>query len=73
MTAKSKAADDAVTTSEPAGFPLTLDEFCARLSARLRKPELISGFHSAQTLSGATKSTEEAFQARFDEFVNKPV
>lgn len=58
---------------EPVVQTLTPAEFCARLSESLRKPELIGAFHSTEVAAGVERDTAEAFQARFEEFVNKPV
>lgn len=52
---------------------LTLTEFCIRLSEKVRRPELISGFEYSERASGKIKDTAEAFQARFDAFLNTPV
>lgn len=53
-------------------IPLSLDEFCTRLSQSDRRVELIGGFHSVEVRAGRTKDVESAFKARFDEFVNAP-
>ena len=52
---------------------LTLQEFCARLSETLRRPELIGAFHHRAASQGLTHATAAEFQAAFDEFVNTPV
>lgn len=53
-------------------IPLSLDEFCTRLSAADRRVELIGGFHAMEVKAGRTKDIESAFKARFDGFVNQP-
>lgn len=76
MPAKPAAAepnDAPVAVAEVAAQTLTLSEFCSRISESLRKPELIGAFHSTEVAAGTVRDTAEAFQARFDEFVNKPV
>lgn len=65
------AEDTAIAATET--VELTLVEFCARLSATVRRPELIGGFESAEKLAGKVKATAEAFQADFEDFCNKPV
>jgi hypothetical protein len=55
-----------------AEIPLTLDEFCIRLSASDARVELIGGFHHTEAVAGRSKDVESAFRARFDEFVNQP-
>ena len=63
-------ADAAETT--PAGAPvLTLDEFCARLSERVRKIPLISGFAADCRRLDRMRDTEAAYQAAFDAFRNR--
>lgn len=64
------AAQDA--GSAPASLPLTLTDFCLRLSESLRRPELIGAFEFHERTAGRLKATAEEFQARFDEFTNKP-
>jgi hypothetical protein len=62
-------------TPPPAPAPvieIELSEFCRRLSESVRKPELIAGFEHVQTNAGNFKSTEAAYRAAFDEFVNAP-
>lgn len=65
------AAQNAGTV--PASVPLTLVDFCTRLSERVRRPELIGAFEFHERTAGRLKATTEEFQARFDEFINKPV
>lgn len=61
-------ADKAATS-----FPMTLDEFCARLSQSDRRVELIGAFHFDEKRNKRVKDTEANFRARFDAFINKPV
>ena len=56
----------------PADFPLTLDEFCARLSSTDRRVELIAAFHHNERAAGQMKDTSAAFQNRFVAFQSKP-
>lgn len=56
----------------PETFDLTLDEFCARLSAKDKRVELISGFHFTEKRAGRTKDSEAAYSARFSAFQNEP-
>lgn len=51
---------------------VTLEEFCTRLSTKDKRVELIGGFHSDEKRAGHVKDTEEAYAARYDEFINKP-
>ena len=52
---------------------VALDEFCGRLSETVRSPEVIGGFHYTERAAGRLRGTFEAYRARFDEFINKPV
>ena len=52
--------------------PITLDEFCLRLSKSDKRVELIGGFHHSETSTGVVKDAEAAFKARYDAFANKP-
>ena len=52
---------------------LSLVEFCTRLSATVRRPELISGFEFTERRAGRVKDTAEAFPARFEKFGKTPV
>lgn len=61
------------TQQEPDGFPLALDEFCARLSAKDRRVEMIGGFHADERRAGRTKDTDPAYFERYTQFVNRPV
>lgn len=56
----------------PADEELTLDEFCARLSRKDRRVELIGGFHFAARAAGVVKDTEAGFAARFEAFATRP-
>lgn len=53
-------------------FPLSLDEFCARLSASDKRIELIGAFHHVEKLAGNGQDTEGNFRARFEAFVTQP-
>lgn len=65
---------EAVATAAPdAGFELTLDEFCTRLSNTDKRVELIGGFAHSERAAGTIKDTEPAFKARFAAFATKPV
>lgn len=59
--------------STPAGFPLTLDEFCTRRSASDSRVELIGGFHFDERSKGNVKDTEENFAARLDAYSRRTI
>lgn len=64
-----KAADPA---PQPDNFPMSLDEYCTRLSARDKRVELIGGFHSSSRRAGTLTGTEAQFDALFQSFVSRP-
>lgn len=66
-----KPAADAVNSGD-AAIPLTLHEFCSRLSSKITKPELIAGFEYAERVAGHASDTHDAFAERFDKFVKQP-
>lgn len=70
--AETDATNAAPQDAQGAEIPLSLDEFCTRLSSTDRRVEIIGGFHSEEAKSGNTKDVESAFLARFNEFINKP-
>lgn len=53
--------------------PLTLQEFCIRLSVDDRRVELIGAFESDERRAGRLKDTAEAYAARYKAFTTKPV
>lgn len=53
--------------------PLTLQEFCIRLSVDDRRVELIGAFESDERRARRLKDTAEAYAARYQAFINKPV
>jgi hypothetical protein len=59
--------------SGEAEVALTLTEFCSRKSLGDRRVELIGAFHSDEVRKGRVKDVTSAFEARFEEFANKPV
>ena len=58
-------ADAAITAETPV---IALDEFCARLSERVRKVPLISGFAADRRAAGHLRDSEAGYQAAFDAF-----
>lgn len=63
--AKESAADD----NE---FPLSLTEFCTRLSSIDRRVELIGAFNSEEANAGRSTDVESAYTERFAQFINRP-
>ena len=53
-------------------YPLSLDEFCARLSKTDRRVELIGGFHLAMRERGMLRDTDSAYRRAFAEFLRRP-
>lgn len=68
-------AKQTAVAAEPvsAGEPLTLTEFCTRLSATERRVELIGAFEADERRAGRLKDTAEQFGERFQAFITKPV
>lgn len=76
----SKAKEDAATTAvAPApsvntgAMKTSLQEFCIRLSQSVNRPELISAFEYTERAARRLSDTDEAYQARYAAFVNKPI
>lgn len=61
------------TQVEPKVFPISLDEFCSRLSATDKRVELIGGFHHDQRSVGNLTATEAEFLELFTQFAQRPV
>lgn len=61
-----------VQVAEPSEFPLTLDEFCSRLSVNDRRVEIIGAFHFTEKAAGRMKDVESAYASRFAAFLTKP-
>jgi hypothetical protein len=68
----SKTATPEVLESVPV-LKQHLNEFCARLSTTVKRPELISGFEHFERVNGRTEGTEAEFKARYNAFITKPV
>lgn len=60
-------------TAPAAAIPLSLQEFCMRLSETVKRPELISGFEHMARAGGLTSATQPEFQSAYDSFLNKPI
>jgi hypothetical protein len=71
-----KNQNEPVTVSAeapPVGdFPLSLDEFCQRLSTTDKRVELIGAFHHVEKSAGRGQDTSQKFADRFAAFVNQP-
>lgn len=70
---KPLAVDSAAVAQAATEFPLTLDEFCARLSQADKRVELIAGFHAAERKADNLKDLEANFRKRFDAFMKREV
>ena len=55
--------------AEIQNIPLSLDEFCRRLSQEDRRTVLIGGFHLKMRQAKRSKDTDAAWRAAFDQFV----
>lgn len=72
--AKQTNTPEPVSAEAPAvgDFPLSLDEFCQRLSASDNRVELIGAFHHVESSAGRVHDTSGNFTARFEAFINQP-
>lgn len=68
MATKTDETETPEAPALPDAFSLSLDEFCARLSARVRRPELIGGWHAHARDHGLVSAPEETFEALFDAY-----
>lgn len=71
----SKSIDSAPVADAPVQeqqIPLSLDEFCQRLSATSRRVALIGGFHAWAKAQGLVKDVESTFQAAWTRFISLP-
>jgi hypothetical protein len=71
----SKSLDSAPVADAPVQepqIPLSLDEFCQRLSATSRRVALIGGFHAWAKAQGLVKDVETTFQAAWNRFISLP-
>lgn len=62
------SAPAAATSSQD--IPLSLDEFCRRLSLEDRRSVLIGGFHLIMRRANRLKDTDAAYRAAFQQFVH---
>lgn len=72
MTKTTNTAEPVATDADQSA-PVTLAEFCTRLSETVRNPALIAGFEYTEKKAGKLKDEAVAYQARFDKFVKTPV
>lgn len=74
--AKSDTPQDTAAPSNaavPNEYPVTLTEFCQRLSATDKRVELIAAFHHDEEAAGRLSDLEGKYRARLDAFANRPV
>lgn len=68
----SKNQTVAKATPEVASEPLSLNEFCIRLSTKDKRVELIGGFEHTERVAGRLSDTVENYTARYEAFLNQP-
>jgi len=56
----------------PTDFEMTIEEFCARLSKKDRRVELIGAFHATETQAGRHKARDAVFRERLAAFITQP-
>lgn len=67
--------DVAAAVAEPtasAEFPLSLSEFCTRLSASDKRVELIGAFEHAERVAGRESDLESIYTGRYAAFATQP-
>lgn len=69
--ATSKPAPEEV--AQPESFPVTLDEFCTRLSTTDNRVEMIGAFNADEKRSNRVKDTESKYRERFGKFCKREV
>lgn len=69
--AKNTDTTDTVAAPEQAST-LTIREFCAQLSEKDSRVELVSAFFSVENSAGRAVDTFSGFAARYDSFINQP-
>lgn len=52
--------------------PVTLDEFCTRLSKKVREPELIAVFHHLETAAGRKTGLTSEYRRCFEAVASRP-
>lgn len=67
-----KAAPVAENTKPADDFPLTLDEFCARLSTTDKRVSLIGGFHVHCRVKQMVQAREADFRREYHAFAGLP-
>lgn len=75
MAKNDSVANEVVVETAPvvdAEMPLSLGEFCTRLSSADRRVELIGGFEHAERIAGRLRDVSTAFMVRFTAFANQP-
>ncbi|MNH05848.1 hypothetical protein D3C79_651970 [compost metagenome] len=68
--AKNETAAKPATT--PESEPLSLNEFCIRLSTMDKRDELIGGFEHSERVAGRMSDTAEKYAERYAAFLNQP-
>lgn len=56
----------------PKSEPLSLNEFCIRLSTTDKRVELIGGFEHSERVAGRVADTAENYAERYTKFLNQP-
>jgi hypothetical protein len=68
----SKDSKTAATAAGETAIPLSLHDFCIRLSETEKRVELIAGFEADERSNGRKKDTAANFAVRFQAFLSKP-
>lgn len=60
-------------TPAPVAFPLSVHEFCAELSAKDKRPEMIYAFSKDEERNGRQRDLAASYQTRFEAFCGRPL
>ncbi len=66
-------AAPAPAPAQPSEFPVSVSEFCSRLSEKDRRVELIGAFAVMEKMAGHVRDLPSNFAKRFAEFCVRPV
>lgn len=72
MAKNETVAKAAPETNQNQSEPLSLTEFCIRLSTTDKRVELIGGFEHSERMAGRMSDTAENYAARYAKFLNQP-
>lgn len=72
MATKAEKQIEAPAQPDNSNFPITLQEFCTRISVTDKRVELIGAFYTTKLAAGVTNAVQADFAAMLNEFANQP-